>query len=1090
MKYKVRIKKLPTARTGQQVNYGMYNPLATMGGKDGAKPEQISVSKSIGAVPKEKATLEAEGGETVMTDLVGINIPQHYTIKGPRHAQGGVPMSLPNGAFVFSDFNEMKIDDPDMLVKFGKTVKKGGKGKGFTPADIAKQYDINKYIKILQDPNSDAIDKKTAELMIKNYNLKLGALGLAQEAKKGFEDGVPEVSTPYMDHVGITEKDLGLVPKEVQELAQMISTLLSQGLDIVEVLSNLVRQEVELELISEALVEAGMPQQEVESTINDVLANLQNQKAPQQTQQMQPDMQQEMMPEEAMTPEMMMYGGQTRRRLKRQEGGPAQMMPEPGMEQQDPMAQIVGIIEQMFAQGMDAVQVASELLQQGISPEDLLQIFVQMGMPEQEATAVIQEVMSQGQPSEMMDPSMMEGQGMTPDMMPAMDPSMMQMGGEADQLMQEVAQALQQGMAPEQVMQALVQQGVPQDQAQMVIEQVMQQMQPMARYGMETGKNPYPKYYTDYQKGGQLKKYQDEGEVENAEEEKPEVKQQTVSTSVVPTKYKNDKRYDTQSDKYSPFGLKKGDYIKTPSGWKRLTADTPERDASLTSIIPNTDDALLFQRLQSILQDEDVKTKFAEKYKAALSNEDYFKTRKKADGTNTTGEMWKKADELKKASPDEIVNAYLDHIKSNLVLKALGVNLAEFQQNGIVEPKFESKYKNLVADGEKTISIDNIKKKNVPGWKADKTYIAKGQAGQWALRDLVQAKDTYDDNLKAKIAPLNVPGLSGVSDESGTGLSQQFFSPIDGYDHNTSAGHMGVVSGYLEDVIEKEEDKKADVVNNAAAEEAQRYANLPQEPIYDWSPQAKRSAAFLAGAYFNRQKQYPWAPPTLAEYPEYALYDPTRAITAAGEQAAITAQGISNLGQSAGTTDARLAQISGQQAEKAANIATQYDTMNVGAINSFTPQYANISNQAQARNQAMRKGIYDDTMRMLDQYRKEGLGIKEKMVENANVADASAAKRYNLSKTFSDYDVLPDGRIVFTGQEKQPAGTRSKSFNDYIKEYRTIFKNDEDVIRAAKIQYELDNKSGKNDNQAYELTGMLQQGGMVLGSHVFPFMFY
>ena len=656
--------------------------------------------------------------------------------------------------------------------------------------------------------------------------------------------------------------------------------------------------------------------------------------------------------------------------------------------------------------------------------------------------------------------------------------------------MQEVAQALQQGMAPEQVMQALVQQGVPQDQAQMVIEQVMQQMQPMARYGMETGKNPYPKYYTDYQKGGQLKKYQDEGEVKNAEEEKPEVKQQTVSTSVVPAKYKNDKRYDTQSDKYSPFGLKKGDYIKTPSGWKRLTADIPERDASLTSIIPNTDDALLFQRLKSILQDEDVKTAFAEKYKAALSNEDYFKTRKKADGTNTTGEMWKKADELKKASPDEIVNAYLDHIKSNLVLKALGVNLAEFQQNGIVEPKFESKYKNLVADGEKTISIDNIKKKNVPGWKADKTYIAKGQAGQWALRDLVQAKDTYDDNLKAKIAPLNVPGLSGVSDESGTGLSQQFFSPIDGYDHNTSAGHMGVVSGYLEDVIEKEEDKKADVVNNAAAEEAQRYANLPQEPIYDWSPQAKRSAAFLAGAYFNRQKQYPWAPPTLAEYPEYALYDPTRAIAAAGEQAAITAQGISNLGQSAGTTAARLAQTSGQQAEKAANIATQYDTMNVGAINSFTPQYANISNQAQARNQAMRKGIYDDTMRMLDQYRKEGLGIKEKMVENANVADASAAKRYNLSKTFSDYDVLPDGRIVFTGQEKQPAGTRSKSFNDYIKEYRTIFKNDEDVIRAAKIQYELDNKSGKNDNQAYELTGMLQQGGMVLGSHVFPFMFY
>jgi hypothetical protein len=301
---------------------------------------------------------------------------------------------------------------------------------------------------------------------------------------------------------------------------------------------------------------------------------------------------------------------------------------------------------------------------------------------------------------------------------------------------------------------------------------------------------------------------------------------------------------------------------------------------------------------------------------------------------------------------------------------------------------------------------------------------------------------------------------------------------------------MGVVSGYLEDVIEQQEEEQAEVINTAAEEEAQRYANLPQEPIYDWSPQAKRSAAFLAGAYFNRQKQYPWAPPTLPEYFDYALYDPTRPVAAVSEQTAQISDRIKSLGQSAGTTSARLAQTSGQQAKRAADIATQYDTMNVGVINSFTPQYANISNQAQARNQAMRKGIYDDTMRMLDQYRKEGLGIKEKMVENANVADAAAAKRYNLSKTFADYDVLPDGRIVFTGQEKQAAPTRSKSFNDYIEEYRTMFKNDEDVIRAAKIQYELDNKSGKNDNQAYELMGMLQEGGMVLGSHVFPFMFY
>jgi hypothetical protein len=45
------------------------------------------------------------------------------------------------------------------------------------------------------------------------------------------------------------------------------------------------------------------------------------------------------------------------------------------------------------------------------------------------------------------------------------------------QVMQEVAQMLQQGAQPEQIMQQLVQEGVPQEMAQQIIQQVMQQMQ-------------------------------------------------------------------------------------------------------------------------------------------------------------------------------------------------------------------------------------------------------------------------------------------------------------------------------------------------------------------------------------------------------------------------------------------------------------------------------------------------------------------------------------------------------------------------------------------------------------------------------------
>jgi hypothetical protein len=98
----------------------------------------------------------------------------------------------------------MKIKDPKILKMFGKAEKKGG----YTPAELAKQYDVNKYRKILQDPNTDKVDRRTAELMIQKYTMKLGALALAQESKKGFPQGIPVVAKPYMDANKISEQDI------------------------------------------------------------------------------------------------------------------------------------------------------------------------------------------------------------------------------------------------------------------------------------------------------------------------------------------------------------------------------------------------------------------------------------------------------------------------------------------------------------------------------------------------------------------------------------------------------------------------------------------------------------------------------------------------------------------------------------------------------------------------------------------------------------------------------------------------------------------------------------------------------------------
>ena len=428
MKRKVIIEALPKAKTGQQVDGSLYNTPALMGGLDRNRSnQQGKTTRTIGAVPRDQANLEAEGGETVVGDLTGMGIPQHYTISGPRHAQGGVPMDLPDNSFIFSDFNQMSIKDPIALEYFGKAMKKGGKVKGYTPAEIAKQYDNNKNIETLKNKNSDHLDRKTAELNLSNNNLKLGALALFQEAKKGFENGIPELSYPYLEKLGVNPEEM---------FGQQ---------------------------------EQGLPQAK--------------------------------------------KGGSVKKLKRKQDGG---MMPPPEMMQQqqmqnpmmgqapaqDAMQQVMMMVQQMMEQGAAPEDVVMELLNNQVPPDVIVQVFVQMGMPQEQAVQIIQAVMSQEQPmgepgmEPGMDPAMMQGQGMTPDMMPAMDPgmAMMQMGGASsdDSLIEEILNALNQGANPEEVIGFLVEQGMPEQEAMQTVMQLVQssnsQTQPTMYKGGELPK--------------------------------------------------------------------------------------------------------------------------------------------------------------------------------------------------------------------------------------------------------------------------------------------------------------------------------------------------------------------------------------------------------------------------------------------------------------------------------------------------------------------------------------------------------------------------------------------------------------------------
>ena len=94
--------------------------------------------------------------------------------------------------------------------------------------------------------------------------------------------------------------------------------------------------------------------------------------------------------------------------------GPAQgQAPQQGG--QDPqMQQLMQAVQQMIQQGAQPTDVAAELLGKQVPPEIIMQVFVQMGLPEQEAQMAIEQAMQGGQQPQGPGEEQMEGQASNP----------------------------------------------------------------------------------------------------------------------------------------------------------------------------------------------------------------------------------------------------------------------------------------------------------------------------------------------------------------------------------------------------------------------------------------------------------------------------------------------------------------------------------------------------------------------------------------------------------------------------------------------------------------------------------------------------
>lgn len=182
--------------TGELMKYGgnagdQYNYSLNQYGSN-YDNKQTKIKQTLKRVPREEANLETEGGETVLTDLNNDGLYNFYSISGPRHSQGGVPLNLPNESFIFSDTPSLKMTKEEMKEMGIKSKKR------LTPAQISKRYDLNKFFGKINDEFADDIQLNTAELMLNKNRMSLSKLAFLQERKKNFEDGIPSTAYPFL----------------------------------------------------------------------------------------------------------------------------------------------------------------------------------------------------------------------------------------------------------------------------------------------------------------------------------------------------------------------------------------------------------------------------------------------------------------------------------------------------------------------------------------------------------------------------------------------------------------------------------------------------------------------------------------------------------------------------------------------------------------------------------------------------------------------------------------------------------------------------------------------------------------------------
>lgn len=1072
MKRRVKIVSLPKARTGYQVQGSLANDVPAMGGADYdayiGKPKP-KVNTTITAVKNiEDANLEAEGGETAYGNLNGNGLPSQKKIVGKRHHEGGVPLNLPDGTFIFSDTNSMKIKDPAMLKMFGK----GGTSKAYTPADLAKQYDVDKYTAILKDPESDVIERKTAEIMIRNYNMKLGALALAQESKKGFPQGIPGVSGPYLEANNINPDSL-LPP--------------------------------------------------------DMLGDLAKRNAKSEEENMQRD------PQE--------------------------------------LQQVMGQVQQMMQQRIPMEDIVANLLQSEVNPQDILVVFMELGVPQEEIEPIITSMFAEMQESAEQQNEEVE--------MPqeSEEEPMMRYGG-----MRDLKRFLYGGEeyfnSEEPTYEDLVQFIPPasyMEEANIIENPYLEE----AEYGMAMGANPqnYMGRRKDmvgsapmfYRNGGLLPKAEDGIEIKRSDLKGKTPEEINNIYTDLWLKHNRGKKPTEQ----------KQIYIVEDDGTKRLVKTSRRTDkytGDLKDWNNNQNVADMYQTLMSTLGDPDIKKIFGEYVRKALADESKY-----ISGKGKKYATWaqKGYGDIANLTDDEIYNYMDEHQRRNYKLYASGREASFYgdvneklrpfdgpdgfweraqklkKPDGTTYTKDEAKalHEKLskeapnLTEARKLIGEKYVSDPKSPGYtEADRKAIYAMQGSFQGYNDLVNdfnaGKFDNDENLKRKMATLIGQLERGAADE-GYGASGRI-SNIDGYDTDTTAGQVGAAGkltfeevtdntctcadGSVKEKVDgkcpceekKEEEpakkckcKKADgsVYEVVAPPDfpntpcpCERTQQIPYQKRAPWWLQDTIKTVGAGVDLLSLKKEMSWQAPVMFERPKPVFMSPERDMANINEQTKIATDALSQFAGSQGAS-ARASSIFGQGAKEAANTLQRYGNYNVNLGNQFELKSTDIANQENMYRGTGATQLYDKNVVANQQYRNAKLALRNQLRNYYTNAITNRWKTDALNQMYPQYEVDPSvgGRMYFDEMAARTIGQGGGSSNtgadyrellDYYKNERKM--SDADAINAADKEWKnlnLGNSPSSNDNklgviQGYygKKGGTLKKGGYVYADILYPFI--